>query len=480
MSKSMLTSLFNFASIVLVCEQFQLANCFVTLQAVRAPKDVSGAAVAVGLIQHNLSTTTPTTIIISRHHSCLSSGNNNNDEGAPTTKSRTSLSSTSSPRPDSSNYLDILASNTPLLDTRAPCEFARGSFPNTYSIPLLNDEQRRLIGTCYKEKGQDSAIALGKTLVIGADDADTDASTDYDSYNADAFSNKSELVQSWKDHVELHPNGYLYCFRGGLRSHIVQQWLQEAGVHYPLIIGGYKAMRSSLLEDLELSLQSLPIILIGGRTCSGKTIALLQLSRYVDLEGLANHRGSTIGGLARGEQPAQIDFENSIIIDFHRHVLQSPLLPVFMEDEGTRIGRLNLPIPMNRPMADDFPLVILETPLQQRVDICIEEYVTNPFLKYVGECTGNSTSSEEVQAHAKIRRKFFGAIERVKKGLNKKLGSDNQMVGDFENAFDLFESSNASNIDGFRKPIQSMLVDYYDPMYDYQMNKRQGEILLIW
>ena len=435
------------------------------------------------LIHRHISTTTTTTINTSRNRSCLSSGNNNNDEVTPTnTKSRMSLSSSttsSSPRPDSSNYLDILASNTPLLDTRAPCEFAKGSFPKTYNIPLLNDEQRRLIGTRYKEKGQDSAIALGKTLVIGADDADTDEnSADYDSYNADAFSKKSDLVQSWMDHIELHPNGYLYCFRGGLRSHIVQQWLQEAGVHYPLIIGGYKAMRSSLLEDLELSLKSLPIILIGGRTCTGKTIALLQLSRHVDLEGLANHRGSTFGGLARGEQPAQIGFENSIIIDLHKHLLQSSTLPVFMEDEGTRIGCLTLPIPMNRPMADDFPLVILETPLQQRVDICIQEYVTNPYLKYVGECcTGNSTSSREVQAHAMIRREFFGAIERIKKSLNKKLGSNNQMEGDLENAFDIFESSNASNIDGFRKPIQSLLEDYYDPMYDYQMNKRQGEIL---
>ena len=76
-----------------------------------------------------------------------------------------------------------------------------------------------------------------------------------------------------------------------------------------------------------------------------------------------------------------------------------------------------------------------------------------------------------------IRREFFGAIERIKKSLNKKLGSNNQMEGDLENAFDIFESSNASNIDGFRKPIQSLLEDYYDPMYDYQMNKRQGEIL---
>jgi tRNA 2-selenouridine synthase len=384
----------------------------------------------------------------------------------------------SPPRHDSSNYLEILASNTPLLDVRAPIEFVKGSFPNTHNIPLLNDQHRELIGTCYKEKGQDAAIALGHTLVNDNDNDNGTAGTGL----------KSELVQSWKDHIELYPNGYLYCFRGGLRSHMVQQWLQDAGVHYPLIIGGYKAMRSSLLLDLQVSLQSLPIVLIGGRTCSGKTIALTQLSRYIDLEGLANHRGSAFGAIARGDQPAQIDFENSIIIEFNKHRQSLSTLPVFMEDEGHRIGARTLPIPMHRPMANDFPLVILETPLQERVDICIQEYVQNPFLAFlvVGEheCNDNDNDNginSEGDAHARIRNTFLGAVGRIQKGLQKRLGGTrnrgNDILGEFENAFDLFESSNASNVSGFRKPIQSLLEDYYDPMYDYQMSERQGEIL---
>lgn len=194
----------------------------------------------------------------------------------------TNCFSTKSPPPsphrrnDSSNYLDILASNTPLLDVRAPVEFVKGSFPNARNIPLLDDKNRELIGTCYKKQGQDAAIALGYKIVDGSDNL------------------KENLVSSWKEYIELYPNGYLYCFRGGLRSHIVQEWLKEAGIHYPLVIGGYKAMRSNLLLDLEVSLESLPFILIGGRTCSGKTIALMQMPRYVDLEGLANHRGSAL------------------------------------------------------------------------------------------------------------------------------------------------------------------------------------------
>ena len=393
------------------------------------------------------------------------------------------------PRDDSSNYLEILASNTPLLDVRAPIEYVKGSFPNTRNIPLLNDHHRELIGTCYKEKGQDAAIALGQTLVN--DDKDDDGTGGL----------KSELVQAWKDHIELHPNGYLFCFRGGLRSRIVQQWLQEAGIQYPFIIGGYKAMRSSLLLDLEVSLKSLPMVLVGGRTCSGKTIALMQLSRYIDLEGLANHRGSAFGAVGRGDQPSQIDFENSIIIEFNKHRQSSSTLPVFMEDEGHRIGDRTLPIPMHRPMADDFPLVILETPMQERVDICIQEYVQDPFLVFLAveqhKCNSGSDSDNddgidsEGNAHARIRDTFLDAVRRIRKGLQKaeakrqkRLGGTpntnnrgNEILGEFESAFDLFESSNATNVSGFRKPIQSLLEDYYDPMYDYQMSKRQGEIL---
>ena len=381
------------------------------------------------------------------------------------TPSTTSTLSIVPHREDSSNYLDILASDTPLLDTRAPIEFNKGSFPNSANHPLLNDKQRELIGTCYNKHGQEAAISLGYELLDNEEGL------------------KERLVQSWIEHITKYPNGYLYCFRGGLRSHLVQLWIQEAtGIHYPLIIGGYKAIRTSLLDDLQVSLDTLPFVLLGGRTCSGKTIALKHMKRYVDLEGLANHRGSAFGGIAQDEQPSQIDFENAIIIECLKHRKSSSTHPVLMEDEGHRIGKLTLPIPMHGPMANDFPLVVLETPLEERIDICIEEYVTKPYQTYLesGKDIIDDTDNKK-KAHASIRNTSLDSVRRINKGLQKKWGGTvNQgfdILGAFEKGFLLFESSNASDTSGFRKPVQLLLEDYYDPMYDYQMDKRKGEVL---
>ena len=381
------------------------------------------------------------------------------------TPSTTSPLSIVSHREDSSNYLDILASDTPLLDVRAPIEYNKGSFPFSINHPLLNDKQRELIGTCYNQHGQEAAIALGYELLNQEEGL------------------KERLVQSWIDHITKYPNGYLYCFRGGLRSHIVQQWIQEAtGIHYPLIIGGYKALRTSLLDDLDVSLDTLPFVLISGRTCSGKTIALKHMKRYVDLEGLANHRGSSFGAIAQDEQPSQIDFENAVIIECLKHRKSSTTHPVFLEDEGNRIGKVTLPIAMHKPMANDFPLVILETPLEGRIDICIEEYVTKPYQSYLETCKDTTDDTDKkTKAHASIRNTSLDSVRRINKGLQKKWGGTvNQgfdMLGAFEKAFDLFQSSDASDTSGFRQPVQLLLQDYYDPMYDYQMNKRKGEVL---
>jgi len=121
-----------------------------------------------------------------------------------------------------SGFRELFLDDTPMMDVRAPVEFAAGAFPAATSLPLLDDAQRHEIGCVYAENGQQAAITRGKELASPAV--------------------RAKRMDAWLQHINCHPNGYLYCFRGGLRSHIAQQWLQEAGVEYPLVQGGYKSV----------------------------------------------------------------------------------------------------------------------------------------------------------------------------------------------------------------------------------------------
>jgi len=125
--------------------------------------------------------------------------------------------------PQIDDYRSILLSNTPLLDVRAPVEFNQGAFPLAENFPLINNQEREAIGIRYKKQGQDEAIKLGHELVQG--------------------DIKQQRVNHWQDFFTQHPQGVLYCFRGGMRSKISQQWIYEqTGQVYPRIKGGYKAM----------------------------------------------------------------------------------------------------------------------------------------------------------------------------------------------------------------------------------------------
>lgn len=347
-------------------------------------------------------------------------------------------------RPDTDDYRQLFLRDLPLMDTRAPTEFARGAFPAAVSLPLMTDDERARVGTCYKQEGQAAAIALGHSLVQG--------------------SVKAERLAAWIAFARENPAGYLYCFRGGLRSQIVQQWLAEAGVHYPRIRGGYKAMRQYLLEELERCIDAAHIVLVSGRTGSGKTRVIQALSRSVDLEGLANHRGSTFGALL-SPQPSQIDFENRLAIALMKR-LAGDDKRVVLEDEGKLIGRLALPQSL-RDRMQEAPLLELDIPLEERVTVVLEDYVVDLGQRYrdaFGD-TGPQQHRERLQADLARTRKRLG-------------GERYQTVSSLmETAFDAQEGNGA--IDGHRAWITLLLRDYYDPMYDYQMRQRSGERLMV-
>ena len=345
--------------------------------------------------------------------------------------------------PDSSDYADLFLRDTPLLDTRAPLEFARGAFPTATNLPLMSDEERAAVGSCYKQKGPEAAIALGHELVAGE--------------------MREARIDAWQDFAEAHPTGFLYCFRGGLRSQIVQQWLAERGIVYPRVAGGYKSMRRFLIDTLEACSVRAPLLIVAGATGTGKTLLLRDLKRSIDLEGLAHHRGSAFGRLL-DPQPTQIDFENAIAIALHRLVQQPG--PVILEDEGHLIGRLALPATLRERMSQA-PLLVLEYPLEERIDVVIDDYIVDLGRRFAARFGDDGAARHRARLVEDLgrTRKRLGGARHV------------EVAALMEAAFD--EQERSGSPDAHRAWIRRLLKDYYDPMYAFQLSRREGRRLCV-
>ena len=340
-------------------------------------------------------------------------------------------------------FLELSLADAPLLDVRAPVEFGKGAFPTAHNIPLLNDDERHQIGIRYKQQGQEAAIALGHELVGG--------------------DVRAARTAAWIDWYRQHPDGHLYCFRGGLRSRTVQQWLQEEGVNIPLIAGGYKALRRFLLERFQQDLNRSHLQLLSGRTGTGKTRVIEQLTQTLDLEGLAHHRGSSFGRRP-GEQPAQIDFENALAIGLLR-LREASDRPLLLEDEGRLIGRCALPIPLQTAMKSA-PRVMIEESLESRVQVTLEDYVLGPVAEYRAFYGAD-------QAKARLGEALLAGLDRIQRRLG---GSRHAALRETLCAA-LALQRESGDVEAHRDWIRVLLRDYYDPMYDYMLSKREGDTL---
>lgn len=344
---------------------------------------------------------------------------------------------------DTRNYRRLFLEDVPLLDVRAPVEFARGAFPLAENLPILNDEERHRVGICYKEQGQQAAIELGHRLVAG--------------------DVKQGRVEQWLAFARRHPNGFLYCFRGGLRSKTAREWMREAGVEYPLVEGGYKALRRFLLDSFEQQIAQTPLQLLSGRTGTAKTRVIERLAHAIDLEGLAHHRGSAFGRRPGG-QPSQIDFENRLAIALLKHRTRHGGTLV-LEDESRLIGRCHLPLSLQAQMKEA-PRVVIEESLESRVQVTLEDYVIGPLTEYrqwFGEEQGLRQLGEELLAAMdRIRKRLGGARHRTLRHVLEQALETQARTGD---------------TDAHREWIRELLSGYYDPMYDYMFEKRGGRIL---
>ena len=343
---------------------------------------------------------------------------------------------------DYTDYREIFLNDRPLMDTRAPIEFTKGAFPGVLNLPLMTDQERQRVGTCYKQQGQQAAIVLGHQLVSGAI--------------------KAERIQAWADFARAHPDGLLYCFRGGLRSQIVQQWLRdEAGIDYPRVGGGYKAMRTFLLDTVEQAMQQCDFVLLGGMTGTGKTQVLGQLDNALDLEGHANHRGSSFGRRATG-QPSNIDFENRLAVDLLKK-RERGVRGFVVEDENRMIGSCALPLPLHQGM-QRAPMIWLEDRLDNRVQRILQDYVVD-------------LCAEFVAVHGEPGFALFA--QRLLESLNKihkRLGGERhqRLLALMQQA--LAEQERSGVVELHRGWIQGLLSEYYDPMYAYQRESKGARI----
>lgn len=248
------------------------------------------------------------------------------------------------------------ASDLPVLDVRSPKEYEAGHIPGAVSFPLFTDEERKKVGTAYKQVSREDALLIG----------------------LDFFGPKMSGFVKLAKELAPEKEVLLHCWRGGMRSGGVAWLLDLAGFHVKLLQAGYKSYRRSVLDQFE---KPYPLILIGGMTGSGKTDVLPYLQKageqVINLEKLARHKGSSFGSIGMPPQPSIEQFENELAqeltaIDADR--------PVWLEHESITIGRISLPKTFYDQMSRA-TVIRLDVPKEVRVRKLAEEYCkVNPLL----------------------------------------------------------------------------------------------------
>ena len=317
------------------------------------------------------------------------------------------------------DYHSVLRDRRPVIDVRSPSEFQSGGLSWAASIPILDDDARKQVGICYKERGPEAAIQLGLTLV--------------------SSERKEDVVQRWLEFIEHHPDAIITCWRGGLRSQIAQQWLADRNVYIPRLVGGTKDLRRFTLDLFESETPQ-QLLIVAGRTGVGKTKFLQKFACAIDLERLAHHRGSAFGGLG-SPQPKPVAFEHDLASEILR---TGACNHVLLEDESYSIGKLGIPKPVFEKM-QHAPLVILDAPLSERVALIYRDYVAD------------SDSATLLAALEKIQNRLGGLRYR-------------ELRQQTELAFTTSDGANHC------RWIENLLTTYYDPMYDHQLNKKRDRV----
>ncbi len=241
--------------------------------------------------------------------------------------------------------------DVPIIDVRTPAEFEAGHISGAYNVPLFSNEERKIVGTVYKNSGRDAAVLEGLK------------------YSGPKM--HEYVIQIKKIVRGKSRKVFVYCWRGGMRSESMVWLFRLAGYDVCRLEGGYKNYRSYIRKDFGSERK---ILILGGYTGSGKTDILKKLEgkgeQIVDLEGLAKHKGSVYGGLGQEEQPTNEQFENDIWEVWHK--LDSKK-PIWIEDESRSIGRVGINNPLYMQMFHS-NVFFLDLPIEERVNRLKKEY----------------------------------------------------------------------------------------------------------
>jgi tRNA 2-selenouridine synthase len=248
----------------------------------------------------------------------------------------------------------------PLIDVRSPGEYYKGHMPNSINIPLFDNDERSIIGTIYKKDGRKKAVTEGLRFF----EKKMEFLLDNLFMNIDSYKNISE-----KNNKELFIR--IYCSRGGMRSQCIAWLLDKFKLNTVTLNGGYKIYRRWVLDSFS---KKLNIVVIGGKTGTGKTrlLSLLEKFKYqtIDLEGFACHRGSTFGGLGMKEQPSNEQFENIISEKLNSFKCSNN---IFVEAESANIGKCKIPHEFFNQMKNSRRIEILRSE-SNRLDELINTY----------------------------------------------------------------------------------------------------------